>query len=319
MGEKVEKKIRTDKLLEKCALCPHRCRVNRLTGKRGFCEAAADVYVSSAMAHHGEEPPISGTNGSGTIFFSYCNMKCLYCQNYQISQEHEGARVSIEDLAGMMITLQEKSCHNINFVSPGIWVPQILDALDIAKLKGLRIPLVYNTGGYDSPATIRLLEGTIDIYMPDIRYSSNEMAEKYSKVKDYVRYNRLSLKEMYRQVGGLSLDKNGIAKRGLLVRLLVLPNNISGLKESLEFIRYELSNDVYLSIMAQYHPEYEAYNYPELSRRVYREEYLETVDYAEKLGLVNGWTQDHVSLEAEDLFRPDFKSSKVFKYYDEKN
>ncbi len=313
---KTENSSKIYKILESCVLCPHKCRVNRLIGEKGFCQAPEEVIISSAMAHHGEEPPISGDSGSGTIFFSYCNMKCVYCQNYQISQEHEGKPITIDELANIMLLLQKKGCHNINFVSPTIWVPQILKALDIAKNNGLYIPLVYNTGGYDNPKIIKMLNGIIDIYMPDIRYSNDKDAEKYSGIKNYVKYNRLSIKEMYRQVGGLKLNKKGIAIRGLLIRLLVLPNNIGGIKDTLDFIKNELSSDVYLSIMAQYHPDYKAYKFPELSRRIYQKEYLEIVDYAEKIGLTNGWTQDYYSLEKEDLFIPDFKKKNVFKFYD---
>ena len=268
------------------------------------------------MVHHGEEPPISGIRGSGTIFFSSCNMRCVYCQNYQISQEPEIREISIEELADNMVGLQEKEVHNINLVSPTIWVPQIVEAASIAKSSGLNLPFVYNTGGYDHPGTIKMLEGIIDVYMPDIRYSNSSMAQKYSKVKDYVRFNRASILEMYDQVGDLKIDKSGIAKKGLLIRLLVLPENIGGIKDTLDFIKNELSSNVYLSIMAQYHPTYRASRYPELSRRVSAEEYHEVIEYAQKLGLDSGWTQDHSGLESgKDEFIPDFNKDNVFKYY----
>ncbi len=305
-----------NRLLVRCVLCPHMCRVNRNNGQSGFCRAGSAAVVSSVMAHHGEEPPISGTRGSGTIFFSHCNMKCVYCQNYQISQEHSGKAFSASQLAGEMLSLQHKGCHNINLVSPTIWIPQIIEAFSIAKKSGLKIPIVYNTGGYERKQAIKLLEGIVDIYMPDIRYSSNSMAERYSGVKNYVKNNRKSIIEMYRQVGGLVLDNNGIAKKGLLIRLLVLPGNIGGVKETLDFIKNELSQDVYLSIMAQYHPEYMACDYPELSSSILYSEYYEVVEHAEKLGLVNGWTQDYTPPE-KDFFRPDFNRKKVFKYYEE--
>jgi putative pyruvate formate lyase activating enzyme len=311
------KKInKTNKLLEKCVLCPHMCHANRISGEVGFCSAGSTATVSSVMPHHGEEPPISGTRGSGTIFFSHCNMKCVYCQNYQISQEHSGKAFSIEQLAIEMLSLEQQECHNINLVSPTIWIPQIIEALSIAKKSGLNIPIVYNTGGYEREQIIKLLDGIINIYMPDIRYSSDIMAERYSGVKNYVNNNRKSIKEMYRQVGELDLDDNGIAKKGLLIRLLVLPENIGSVKETLDFIKEELSEYVYLSIMAQYHPEYMALNYPGLSRSILPDEYYEIVDYAEKLGLANGWTQDYCAPE-KDLFRPDFNRKKVFKYYEE--
>ena len=313
----LENKVKKlNKLLKNCKLCPHRCGVDRNSGRKGFCRSGVRPVVSASMAHYGEEPPISGTGGSGTIFFSNCNMRCVYCQNYQISQESEGEEISVERLAENMIELQEKGVHNINFVSPTIWVPRILEAVLIAKKSGFDLPLVYNTGGYDHPGTIGMLEGIIDIYMPDIRYSDDSMAEKYSGIKEYVKFNRESILEMYRQTGDLILDKNGIAKKGLLIRLLVLPENIGGIKDTLDFIRKKLSRRVYLSIMAQYHPAYRADRYPELSRRVSTGEYLEIIDHARKLGLECGWTQDHSSLESgKDEFIPDFNKKNVFKYH----
>jgi putative pyruvate formate lyase activating enzyme len=304
------------KTLDRCVICPHSCKVNRRTGEKGFCGAGFEPVVSSSIPHHGEEPPISGSCGSGTIFFSYCNMKCVYCQNYQISQEHEGIKTSTDRLADSMLMLQNLGCHNINFVSPTIWIPQIVRALYAARKKGLTIPTVFNTGGYDSPGIIKMLDGIIDIYMPDMRYSSDHMAKKYSMVRDYVRYNRQSVKEMYRQVGGLKLDSRGVAVKGLLIRLLVLPYDIGGIKETLDFIRSELSTDVYLSIMAQYHPTYNAFDHTRLRRRITAKEYLEIVRYAEKKGFSFGWTQDHISLKVEeDLFMPDFKDKDIFKYH----
>jgi putative pyruvate formate lyase activating enzyme len=326
MDKKVEKnsklkKIKNsidllDKMLNSCVLCPHICKVDRKNSQKGFCGAGYLPAVSSAITHHGEEPPISGSKGSGTIFFSHCNMRCVYCQNYQISQEFEGQIISVERLSELMLELQNKNCHNINLVSPTIWIPQIIKAASIAIKNGLEIPFVYNTGGYDNPVVIKMLEGIIDIYMPDIRYSRDSEAEKYSSAKDYVKFNRKSIIEIYRQAGDLILDaSNGVAVKGLLIRLLVLPNNIGGIKETLEFIKNELSANVYLSIMAQYHPEYKACSYPELSRRITSKEYYGVVNYAEKLGFTNGWTQDYISLsEEEDLFIPDFKKKEVFKY-----
>jgi len=290
--------------------------VDRIKGEKGFCSAGYRPAVSTALSHHGEEPPISGSHGSGAIFFSYCNMKCVYCQNYQISQEFEGIEYSIQKLSQTMLHLENSGCHNINLVSPSIWIPQIVKALYAARKKGLSIPIVFNTGGYDSPEIIKMLDGTIDIYMPDMRYSDDEKARNYSYVKKYTRYNRQSVKEMYRQVGGLKLDKKGIARKGLLIRLLVMPENIGGVKKTLDFIKNELSTDVYLSIMAQYHPAYRAFKYPELSRTITAKEYLEVVRYAEKKGFSYGWTQDYITLnDNEDLFIPDFKDKKVFKYY----
>jgi len=306
------------KILNKCVLCPHRCGIDRNLDERGFCGAGLKPVISSAIPHHGEEPPISGSRGSGTIFFSYCNMKCVYCQNYQISQEHEGSENSIADLTDSMIMLQDSGCHNINFVSPTIWVPQIIKALFTARDKGLSVPVIFNTGGYDNPQIIKMLDTVIDIYMPDMRYGNDHMAEKYSMAKDYVRYNHQSVKEMYGQVGGLKLNREGEALKGLLIRLLVLPYNIGGIKKTLDFIKNELSTDVYLSIMAQYHPVYNACRYPQLNRRITAKEYLEVVRYAEKKGFSSGWTQDYTSPDSkDDSFMPDFKSKNVFKYYKE--
>lgn len=303
-------------MLTYCTLCPHRCRVDRSSGKKGFCGAGPDTIISAIMPHHGEEPPISGTGGSGTIFFSYCNMRCSYCQNYQISQDHEGFKITIEDIAEKMLSLQECGVHNINFVSPTIWLPHIVEAVHIARQSGLDLPLIYNTGGYEDPKIIKMLEGIIDIYMPDMRYSNPQMARKYSSVKDYVRYNRESIKEMYRQVGNLEIDSKGIARKGLLIRLLVLPEDIAGIKDSLDFISSNFSNKVYLSIMAQYHPSYRALDFPELSRSVSIEEYQHVLEYAHNRGLEYGWSQDHEGLvSGKDRFIPDFKNKEVFRYY----
>ena len=238
----LENKVRKlNKLLKNCSLCPHKCGVDRHSGTDGFCRSGAKLLVSTSMIHHGEEPPISGIRGSGTIFFPNCNMRCVYCQNYQISQESDGEEISVGELADNMIALQKKGVHNINLVSPTIWVPQIVEAFSIAKKSGLDLPFVYNTGGYDHPGIIKILEGVIDVYMPDIRYSNSSIEKKYSGIKDYVKFNRASILEMYHQVGDLELDKNGTARKGLLIRLLVLPENIGGIKDTLDFIKNRLS------------------------------------------------------------------------------
>ncbi|MFO7929459.1 MAG: radical SAM protein [Candidatus Humimicrobiaceae bacterium] len=301
-----------NKLLSNCIICPHKCLVNRAEGVKGFCKAPASPVISSSMPHHGEEPPISGTSGSGTIFFTYCNMRCVYCQNYQISQQHEGRKIKVGKLAELMLELQNRGCHNINFVSPSIWIPQIVSATAIAKKSGLNIPLVFNTGGYDNPRIIKMLEGIIDIYMPDIRYSDNEVAKKYSGINNYVDYNHKALIEMYSQVGGLKLGPNNIAKKGMLIRLLVLPNNIGEIKKTIDFIKNSLSADVYLSIMAQYHPTFKARQYPEINRSITSKEYYQVVKYAEKKGFSSGYIQDYVK---DDPFMPDFKDREVFKSY----
>jgi putative pyruvate formate lyase activating enzyme len=304
-----------DEKLNSCDICPHMCKVNRNRGEKGLCSAGYKPVISAALPHHGEEPPISGSRGSGTIFFSYCNMKCVYCQNYQISQEREGREYSIPELVRTMLDLENSGCHNINLVSPTIWIPRIIKALYHARLKGLSIPMVFNTGGYDNPEIIKMLDGAIDIYMPDMRYSDDEKARKYSHVREYTHYNQQSVKEMYRQVGNLKLDKDGIARKGLLIRLLVMPENIGGVKKTLDFIKHELSTNVYLSIMAQYQPTYRAAGYPELNRTITAKEYLEIVKYAEKKGFSYGYTQDYISFDKEeDLFMPDFKKKEIFRF-----
>ena len=279
--------------LKRCVICPRKCGIDRQGGKFGYCRAPIDPVVYSYIQHHGEEPALSGPKGSGTIFFAYCNMKCVYCQNYQFSQLDNGEKITTERLASIMLDLQKSGCHNINLVSPTHYVPQILAALEIAVEEGLNIPIVYNTSGYDSLDTIKILDGIIDIYLPDMRYSDNSMAKKYSDAPDYVEHDRSCIKEMHRQVGDLVLDKNEIAKTGLIIRLLVLPNDASGTKQSLKFIRDRISKNSYLSIMSQYYPTFKACNFKEISRRVEKSEYDNVVDEAFSLGLNNGWVQEY--------------------------
>ena len=273
------------KILEKCEICPRRCWVNRLKGEKGFCKLGELPMVSSFHPHFGEESVLIGEYGSGTIFFTFCNLACVYCQNYEISQLGVGNEISYEKLAQMMINLQNQGCHNINLVTPTPQVLQIVKALTIAIEKGLELPLVYNTNTYDSLETLKLLDGIIDIYMPDARYSDEKMAIKYSFAPKYPEIMKKALIEMHRQVGDLVVDKNGIAKRGLLVRHLVLPNNIAGSKEIFEFIAKEISKNTFINIMEQYYPCYKASQYPELSRRISLEEYSQTIELAKKAGL----------------------------------
>ena len=283
-----------DGALTRCAICPRRCGVDRQGGKSGYCRAPLDPVVYSYIQHHGEEPALSGHRGSGTIFFAYCNMKCVYCQNYQFSQLDNGEKITIERLASIMLDLQRSGCHNINLVSPTHYVPQILTALEIATEEGLNIPIVYNTSGYDSPDTIKMLDGIIDIYLPDMRYSDNGMAMKYSDAPEYVEHNRSSIEEMQSQVGDLVLENGrGIARNGLIIRLLVLPNDVSGTKQSLKFIKDRVSKNAYLSIMSQYYPTFRARNFKEISRRAEKSEYNNIVDEAFSLGLNNGWVQEY--------------------------
>ena len=241
--------------------------------------------VSSHGPHFGEEAPLVGKNGSGTIFFTFCNLRCVFCQNYTISQLGEGSTVDRETLARIMLSLQVGGCHNINFVSPTHVVPYILDALELAAGMGLHIPLVYNSGGYDSVETLELLDGIVDIYMPDMKYSDEKTAQQLSGIEDYPSINRAAIKEMHRQVGDLQVDGQGIARRGLLVRHLVLPNRLAGTDEIVRFLAREVSTHTYLNIMAQYHPCHKAFDIPKLSRPLLREEFKEAIDLAHRQGL----------------------------------
>lgn len=277
------------KLLESCTICPRECRVNRLEGEEGYCGAGKELVVSSAFAHFGEEPPLVGRNGSGTIFLTHCNLLCIFCQNYDISHGGKGQKISVSDLAEQMIYLQSRGCHNINFVTPTHYTPQIIAALPEAIERGLEIPLVYNCGGYESLEVLRLLDGIIDIYMPDAKYCDKDFSTKYSRAADYFEILKGSLKEMHRQVGDLITDEMGIAMRGLLVRHLIMPNGLAGTKKIMEFIAREISKNTYINIMDQYRPCYRAGEYEELSRRILPDEYLEAVGIAESLGLNRGF------------------------------
>ncbi len=277
--------LEAGELLNPCRICPRRCEVDRTRYKAGgFCQMGAKPRVHSTHPHFGEEAPLVGTNGSGTIFFSSCNLACVYCQNWQISQLRSGEEVKIEDLAQMMLSLQERSCHNINFVSPTIWVPQILKSLIIARKEGLKLPLVYNTGGYDAIETLELLDGIIDIYMPDIKYSDDAIGLKYSQAPSYWSVVQEAVREMHRQVGNLIINKQRLATRGLLIRHLVLPRGLAGTKKVMKFIT-SLSKDSYVNIMDQYHPANKAARYPEINRRITSKELEEAVKIAEKEGL----------------------------------
>ena len=282
------------KLLSSCEVCPHKCRVNRLKGEQGICRSGEEVIVSSYNAHFGEEPPLVGNFGSGTIFFTNCNLKCVYCQNYPISQLGNGNKVSLSELAKIMLALQKRKCHNINLVTPTHFVPQILKSLKLAIKIGLHIPIVYNTSGYDSVNTLKLLDGIVDIYLPDARYADNEIARKYSSAPDYFEIMKKALKEMYRQVGDLAVNRMGIAHSGLIVRHLVLPEGLSGTKKIMHFIAREISPHTYISLMAQYFPAYQAGQFPPLSRRINREEYREALRAFEEEGLGDGWFQKDI-------------------------
>jgi putative pyruvate formate lyase activating enzyme len=277
-------------LLSPCRMCPRECKVDRLKGEIGNCKAGLKVNISSYHQHFGEEPPLVGRHGSGTIFFAHCNLHCVFCQNYEISQLGIGRPVSLEELAQMMTRLQELGCHNINFVTPTPWLPQIIESLSIAQDMGLRIPTVYNCGGYESVETIKLLEGIIDIYMPDIKYADNEHAARYSGAPNYWDVVRPALKEMYRQVGDLVV-KNGIAQKGLLIRHLVLPKNIAGSRKCFEFISNQLSTNTVVNVMAQYYPTYNASSFSEINRRITTQEYRDALDELQVFGLDKGFRQ----------------------------
>lgn len=264
-------------LLSQCCLCGHECRIDRLGGDKGVCGAGDPAVISGYGPHFGEERVLVGTGGSGTIFFSHCNLRCVFCQNWEISALGEGDPATPEELAAIMLDLQRQGCHNINLVSPTHYVPQILEALSLAAGKGLDLPIVYNTGGYDHLDTLKVLDGVVDIYMPDIKFGNDEMARRYTGAKDYFTVAKRAVKEMHRQVGDLVVDERGIAVRGLLVRHLVLPNGLAGTETVMEFLANEVSPRTYINIMDQYYPAYRAHRYPELARRVTGAEYLEAL------------------------------------------
>ena len=271
-------------ILNACTLCGHKCEVNR-HHNRGKCNSGIELKISSVFPHFGEERPLVGTHGSGTIFLSNCNCKCVFCQNFGISHLGEGDAISEERIALKMIYLQDIGCHNINWVSPTHFAPQLVKSLFLARKNGLKLPVVYNTGGYDSLELIKMLAGIIDIYMPDIKYGNNKNAFKYSGVKNYWDIVKVSVKEMYSQVGDLIIDDLGIAKRGLIIRHLILPNNLAGSDEVLKFIADEISKDSYVNIMKQYTPYFKAQDYKELTRIITEEEYRRVLNKARKLGL----------------------------------
>lgn len=284
-GELARRVSKAYEHLSICDVCAWECPVDRQAGKIGVCRTGMNARVSSHGPHMGEEDPLRGWRGSGTIFFTRCNLRCQYCQNHDISQTDSGDEVEPEQIATMMLELQALGCHNINFVSPSHVVPQIMAAVLIAAKAGLKIPLVYNTGGYDSMAMLQLLDGVIDIYMPDMKYSDQETARRYSKIRNYPQVNQEAVREMFRQVGDLEIDEQGVAKRGLLIRHLVLPEGIAGTEEIVRFISENLSANTYLNLMDQYRPAFKAHNYPELNRRLTNQEYQSAVDAAVKAGL----------------------------------
>ncbi|MCS7196011.1 MAG: radical SAM protein [Aquificaceae bacterium] len=272
-------------MLKRCEVCPHRCGVNRVEGEIGYCKTGRYALVASYFPHRGEEKPIRGRRGSGTVFFSQCNMRCVYCQNYAISHLGEGEELKPEEMAEVFLTLQRLGCHNINLVSPSHVVPQILEALYLAVKKGLRIPIVYNTSSYDSLESLKLLEGIVDIYLADFKYGDSEKGKNYSKVRNYYQIALQAVREMHRQVGDLMLDEEGLAVRGVLIRHLVLPQRLADTEIVVQALR-DISPRIAINVMDQYMPYYKAYDYPELSRRISSEEYAEALRFAKGLNLI---------------------------------
>lgn len=296
-------------MLQSCELCPRKCRVDRTKGAEGFCRLSGDAVMNSAFPHHGEEPPLSGTRGAGTIFLASCNLRCRYCQNYQISHGLQGNRIDAEGLSRVMLDLRNRGCHNIEPVTPTPHLPQLIRALIISRQRGLDLPFVYNCGGYEEPDVIRMLDGIVDIYLPDVKYGNREDALAFSGVDDYPQYALASLGEMVRQVGdSLETDEDGIAMRGILVRHLVLPGRLSNSFEVLERIRKNVSAAVPLSIMAQYTPTPAVAGHPLLGRRITREEYEAVVNRALDLGFENLFTQT----VDERALTPDFERDEPF-------
>jgi len=291
-GELRERARRAARILKACRLCPRHCGVDRTRGERGFCRSGLFPSVSSHNVHHGEEPPISGARGSGTIFLTHCNLHCVFCQNYPISQLGVGREKSVEALAQMMLDLQERGCHNINWVTPTHFVPQILDALCAAVQGGFRLPLVYNTNGYDSLETLELLEGIVDIYLPDMKYADERAARAYSQAPNYPVVNALAIREMYRQVGRGRYAEDGTMERGLIIRHLLLPNGLAGTENMARFVAETLSGKCPVSLMTQYFPAYRAKGFPKLRRRLSRQEFTDALKILDRHRLLGGWMQD---------------------------
>lgn len=287
-AELEERVTRLKNKLHNCDLCALKCEVDRLNGERGECESGENILISSTMLHFGEEKPLVGRNGSGTIFLANCNLSCVYCQNFEISQLGRGREISPAGFAAEMLKLQKRGCHNVNWVSPTHFVPQLAESLLVARDQGLTIPIVYNTGGYDNPEIIKMLDDIVDIYMPDMKYSNSESGLKYSRVPRYWEVNKKAVKEMHRQVGDLQIDEEGIATRGLLIRHLILPENLAGTEEILRFIVNEISTNSYVNIMDQYRPCWKASQYEELNRTINWQEYQRAVNLANKLELDRG-------------------------------
>jgi putative pyruvate formate lyase activating enzyme len=291
-GELLERVRLAYARLRSCDLCPHQCRVNRLSGETGFCRAGLKPMVASATLHRGEEPPISGSRGSGTIFFSWCTLRCRFCQNFPISQLGNGEELSTSGLAERILKLQKSGAHNINLVTPGHYLPQILAALWLAIPQGFRLPLVWNSNGYETVDALALLDGVVDIYLPDMKYADEEPAVRFSAAPGYRDINRDAIREMFRQVGQLQLDAEGIARRGLIIRHLVLPEGAAGSRATLRWIAETIGKETNVALMNQYFPAYKAEKTPGLQRKISDEEYAEAVEALHNYGLENGWVQE---------------------------
>ncbi len=278
--------------LKECKLCPLECRVNRLEGKKGGCHCDDKLRVALASLHYYEEPCISGKNGSGTVFFTNCNMKCKYCQNYEISQMEKGKEISIEHLAEIFLNQQKRGAHNINLVTPTSYTYQIIEALKIAKKQGLTLPIIYNTNGYEKQETIDLLKGYIDVYLPDLKYYSEKIAKKYSGIEHYFEYATKAIKRMYKQVGSYQFNEQGMIQKGVIIRHLVLPNHILNTKHILKWIKDNMPQDIYVSVMAQYFPTYKAKEDLLINRKLTQKEYKEVEEYLYSLNLENGYIQE---------------------------
>ena len=280
------------KMLEKCTLCPHKCGANRIKGEIGRCKSTDKVKIALYSTHEFEEPCISGINGSGTVFFSNCNLNCIFCQNYEISQLGRGKEISTNELADIFLKQQEKNVENVNLVTPTSYVLQIIEAIQIAKKHGFKLPIVYNTNAYENIETIKLLDGYVDIYLPDLKYVENDLAKKYSKIDNYFEIATEAIKEMYRQVGNPILNSDGIMQRGIMIRHLVLPTYIENSKKVLDWIKNNLPKEVYVSVMAQYFPTYMAKKDKRINRKLTKYEWNKILDYIEVLGIENGFVQE---------------------------
>ena len=298
-------------MLEKCEICPRKCKVNRINGEKGFCSAGDKIKIALVSQHDFEEPCISGkgknTGSSGTIFFSHCNLRCVFCQNYEISNEGKGKEITIERLAEIFIEEQEKKVNNINLVTPTMYAYQIIEAIKIARTKGLNIPIIYNSNGYESIETLKNLEGYVDVYLPDLKYYSDELAIKYSSAPNYFEIATKTIKEMYRQVGSTKFDEQGIIKKGVIIRHLILPNYIQNTKRILKWIKENMPKDIYISVMAQYFPTYKAKRMEKINRKITLKEYREVEKYMYLIGLENGYIQDLGDHEEEYVPEFDFR------------